>query len=244
MSKRNIILTIIGATIAFAYLFYVYFIFDGNKQEGVCEELRIEISDLTKRHFTSNQQILSLLRQHELVPDGKQLNDVNTQQIEDCIKKIEVVKDAQCYERNDGVVVVELKQREPFLRVISTDNYYIDTERRAMRASFQTAAFVPVVTGYVTPDMAANELYDFVEWIESNSYWRGEIQQININSKKQVELIQRHGKHTILLGKLDEDYKQRLHKLQVFYEKGVSKIGWEDYKEIDLQYAGQVICRK
>lgn len=244
MQKRNQILTIIGATIAFAYMFYVYFIFNGNKQDGVCEELRIEIGDISKRHFTSTQQILSLLRQQELVPDGKPLTEVSTQQIEDCIKKIEVVKDAQCYERNDGVVVVKLRQREPFLRVISTDNYYIDKERKPMRASFQTAAFVPVVTGFVTADMAANELYDFVEWIEDNSYWKGEIQQIHINSKKQVELIQRHGRHTILLGKLDDNYKQRLHKLQVFYEKGVSKIGWEDYREIDLQYSGQVICRK
>jgi hypothetical protein len=30
----------------------------------------------------------------------------------------------------------------------------------------------------------------------------------------------------------------------VFYEKAIPEVGWNKYRTIDLEYDGQIICRK
>ena len=58
-----------------------------------------------------------------------------------------------------------------------------------------------------------------------------------------LRLVPRSGDFIIEFGTLEER-EAKLAKLQRFYDKGLSRIGWEHYKTIDVRYDKQVICTK
>ena len=55
-------------------------------------------------------------------------------------------------------------------------------------------------------------------------------------------MIPRIGSYLIELGSL-EDYPSKLKKLELLYVDGFGKLGWKDYKVVDVQYKNQVVCR-
>ena len=240
----HIVLTSMGLTLLSAYLIWALFVLPDDQPLTECKELKIEIADSVSRRFITSREVKRLLADSDLSIVGMEYGEISTQQVENIVEKSAVVRSAECYKLQDGTVCLLVEQRMPHLRVITAEgNYYIDSDRRRMRATSHTASYVPVVTGRVTERMAKEELFDFVSWLNGNSFWDAQIEQINVTPTKEIELIPRIGSHTILLGSLD-DYEQKLHKLQLFYTEGLSKIGWKDYTEIDLRYKHQVIGRR
>ena len=53
----------------------------------------------------------------------------------------------------------------------------------------------------------------------------------------------RSGRFTILFGRLD-DIGGKVDKLLRFYRSGLSSIGWDEYRTIDVRYRNQVVCKK
>ena len=91
------------------------------------------------------------------------------------------------------------------------------------------------------------KLINFVKYIEKDSFWRAEIVQIVASTMSSgdlcLELIPRSGTHTVRLGTLD-DVEQKLSNLLTFYENGLSKLGWDSFRTISVEYRGQVVCTK
>jgi cell division protein FtsQ len=154
-----------------------------------------------------------------------------------------MVRDAECFKTPDGEIQLSVEQRTPVLRIVGSENYYVDDLRKIMPISQNFAAYVPVASGRVTRKMATGELYDFAEYISNDPFWNNQIEQINITDKLKVELIPRVGDQLIIMGDLSR-YKQKLDKLKKLYLYGLNEIGWNQYKTIDLQFIDQVVCSK
>ena len=58
-----------------------------------------------------------------------------------------------------------------------------------------------------------------------------------------MRLVPRSGNFIIEFGTL-ANYEEKLEKLRKFYDKGLSHIGWEHYRKVDVRYDKQVICTK
>lgn len=240
--KKNMSYT--AVVLIMVYIITILIVLPDPKDDIVCKEFKIVVADSVHRHFVSPNDLRQLLVNKNLLPINKEFKDINLQLIEDVVIGVEVLRDAQCYKLNNGVVYLRVKQRIPKLRVIGTENYYVDVNRNVMKATYRTACRVPVVTGYVSQEMAKTELYDFVDWIEDNEFWNAHIEQIVVKSNRDIELVPNIGNYTILLGNL-RDYERKLNKLQVFYNKVLNRIGWEqEYNELDLRFKGQVVCRR
>lgn len=91
------------------------------------------------------------------------------------------------------------------------------------------------------------KLLTFVESVENDALLRSEVVQIVARTTPagalEVDLVPRSGRHTIRFGRL-EDEEHKFAKLLRFYRNGLARIGWEEYREIDLRYGDQVVCRK
>lgn len=91
------------------------------------------------------------------------------------------------------------------------------------------------------------KLLTFVETVEKDDFWRSEVVQIAAHTTSsgalEVELVPRSGRHTILFGRL-EDVDRKFDKLMRFYRNGLSTIGWDEYRTIDIRYKDRVICKK
>ncbi|HUN13707.1 MULTISPECIES: hypothetical protein [Alistipes] len=91
------------------------------------------------------------------------------------------------------------------------------------------------------------KLLTFVESVRSDAFWRSEIVQIIARTTPggalEVDLVPRSGRHVVRFGRL-EQADRKFGKLMRFYEGGLSRIGWDRYRTIDIRYNEQVVCRK
>ncbi|MDE5623275.1 MAG: hypothetical protein K2I62_01405 [Alistipes sp.] len=91
------------------------------------------------------------------------------------------------------------------------------------------------------------KLLTFVESVENDAFWRSEVVQIIARTTPggalEVDLVPRSGRHVVRFGRI-EDAARKFGKLMRFYEGGLSRIGWDEYRTIDIRYDDQVVCRK
>ncbi len=91
------------------------------------------------------------------------------------------------------------------------------------------------------------KLLTFVEWVENDDFWRSEIVQISAHTTPsgavEVDLTPRSGRHLIRFGRL-EHIGEKFDKLSRFYREGLSALGWDSFRSIDIRYDGQVVCRR
>ena len=91
------------------------------------------------------------------------------------------------------------------------------------------------------------KLLTFVESVEEDDFWRSEVVQIaaytTSSGALEVSLTPRSGRYTILFGRLEE-VDRKFDKLLRFYRNGLSTLGWETYRTIDIRYGNQVVCKK
>ncbi len=91
------------------------------------------------------------------------------------------------------------------------------------------------------------KLLTFVETVEDDDFWRSEVVQIAAHTTPsgalEVELTPRSGGYRILFGRLEE-VERKFDKLLRFYRNGLSTLGWDTYRTIDIRYDNQVVCKK
>jgi len=243
MFKKNLFITI--AVVLLAYLLCSVFYVDSNTNKSlICSKLRVDIVDTPERDYMTENDIISTIEKAGLSPVGKELSTISTAAIENKLKENELITQVECYKTVDGTVRVKIYQRVPVLRVFSTrGNYYVDIHGEKMPIPNHYVAYVPVASGFIEDEYAQKQLFEFALFLQQNKFWNSLIKQIYVTPNGDVELTPVVGDHQIILGKI-EDYKENLDKLRLFYEKGISKVGWNRYSVINLKYKNQVVCTK
>ncbi|MDR1585008.1 MAG: cell division protein FtsQ/DivIB [Prevotellaceae bacterium] len=244
MFKLKKILPAFFAVLVLAYMCTVLAFTAGNGKETVCNQLNITMVDSAKIRLISSREIARILAGNNLNPVGKTYKHIETESIENLLRRNPVIKDVECYKTPAGVLQLRVVQRSPKFRVMTEgENYYVDTERFIMPVSTSYAAYIPVVSGQVTKTRAAGDLFDFITFLEKNPFWNAQIEQIYITYDRNIELVPRIGDSLIRLGSLD-NYKVKLNKLEKLYAEVFCEIGWNRYKTIDLRYKNQVVCTR
>jgi len=91
------------------------------------------------------------------------------------------------------------------------------------------------------------KLLTFAERVGNDSFWGAEVVQIVARTTPggalEVDLVPRSGRHIVRFGRVEE-VERKLDKLLRFYRGGLSRVGWDEFRSIDLRYSDQVVCRK
>ncbi|WP_233602913.1 cell division protein FtsQ [Pedobacter sp. KBW06] len=206
-------------------------------------------------NFIEREEIDAVLKQSQGSLIGRKLEQVNLQDIEKKIKSNPYIAMATVYADMDGVIHIEIKQRQPILRVINANgqDYYIDRNGLKMPVSPNFTADVLVANGNVMEHFTgrvdtlitklARDLYETALFIKKDTLWDAQIEQLFVNDKADIELIPRVGNQRIILGSADSlDVKMR--NLLAFYKQAMPKVGWDTYKTINVKYTNQVVCVK
>ena len=239
------ILLILVAVILLAYLsLTVSYTNSYTKSNSIYKELRINIADDEERRYLTENDIINSINKAGLSPVGKDLALVNTAAIEEKLEEDRFIKRVECFKTVDGTVRVKVFYRTPILRVFSTrESYYVDSDGEKMPVPANFAAYVPVANGFIEDEFAKKQLYEFAVFLQQDKFWNSQIKQIYVAQNGDIELTPAVGSHRIVLGKI-ENYKENLEKLRLFYDKGLSKVGWNKYSVINLKYKNQVVCSK
>ena len=238
------VLSIIVATLLFAYLIFSIIMLQGKQDEIDCQNLIVIIKDSTDRQFLTTNNIVTMLKNAQLYPVNKPIHSINTHLIEEKIAESELVSRVSVYKTPSGNVKIEISQKMPILRVFSArESYYVDELGRTMPADYLYATYLPVASGNIEKSLATSELYKFALFLQKNEFWNNQIEQIYVNANQEAELIPRIGDHRIVLGSF-EDFEEKMNNLRLFYEQAIPKIGWEKYEVINLNYKNQIVCTK
>jgi cell division protein FtsQ len=226
---------------------------EGKKQSVTCTDVKIMIPGAD--NFIEREEIDALLKQNEGQLIGRKLEGINLNEIENRIKGNPYIAFAKVYADMDGVIHVEIKQRQPLLRIINQANqdFYVDRNGLKIPVSGNFTADVVVANGSIMESFSgrldtlstqlAKDLYKTAMFIKDDTLWDAQIEQIFVNDKKDIELIPRVGNQRIILGNADS-IEVKMNNLLAFYKDAMPKVGWDAYKTISIKYTNQIVCER
>lgn len=235
----TIVLVLLTSYVIFAAIAFT------KKPEGqVCQGIRLEIRDSIETGYMSTNDIVALLGKEGLDPTGKQLDNVSLRTMEEALESSPLIRDSKCYKTISGHVMVEVACRRPILRIMSDggESYYIDEEGEIIE-HIAKAVYLPIATGHITRKFAQRELFALALHLHNDELWNAQIAQIYVTPRGEIELTPRVGDHIIVLGR-PGNYAHKFDKLQAFYKKGLSEVGWERYSRINIDHTDQVVATK
>jgi len=225
--------------------FPVLFAFVSNgKSKVVCSGIQVVVNDSIQAGFVTSAQIRNVLLNKYPNILGNKMEGVDCEEIEQFIKKHEAVKECEAYYTIGGRLNVELLQRKPLCRVFSGyASYYIDEESNKMPLFDNYTAHVLIVSGHTDKLDSLNEVIDLARYIKTNPFWNAQIEQIYVEKDGEFSLAPRVGDQIIYLGSID-NYSQKMENLYALYSEGLHPREWNNYKEINLKFEGQIVCTK
>ncbi|HQS50331.1 MAG: cell division protein FtsQ [Sphingobacteriales bacterium 17-39-43] len=206
-------------------------------------------------NFIERDEVDRILMENGGAMLGKDLNDINIHKLENALKANPFIEFAKVYADMTGVIHVQIRQREPVLRVVNMANlhFYIDGNGNKIPLSDNYTAKVLVASGLIEEDFSgrvdtlktkmARDLFRTALFIRSDTLWDNQIEQLFVDLKGDIEMVPRVGGHKIILGSADS-LQIKFRNLLVFYKKAIPKVGWDTYKTINLKYANQIVCEK
>ncbi len=230
----------------------------------ICKEIIIDIDESNQNFFVKKEEIHAMVYHEMDTLLGRPIAAINAQRLEHKIQNHSSIEEAQVYKTIDGELRIEVRQRTPILRVFNKDgtSFYLDSLGKVMPTSQNYTSRVLIANGEIQennaflqdfsilnlPDSMANrtqldELFAYANFIRKNAFWTAQIEQLFVNKEFELELIPRVGNHRIVFGDASS-IPQKFKKLELFYDLGLSKTGWNEYEVINIKYADQVVCTK
>jgi cell division protein FtsQ len=226
------------------------------KKQGVeAAGVDVHIQPLENGHFLVDtadvQSIITKSFGYRLTERPIKWLDIN--RVERVLENDPFVELADVFIDANNLIHIEILQREPLFRIIDNNglNYYLDREGNQMPLSPHFAARVLVVTGNVPPYVEdfrdreghlLNDIFALGQLIIEDPLWNALFEQVHVTDGT-FKLIPKVGNQYIEFGAFTE-VEEKFHRLEVFYQEGMPREGWNKYKAIDLRFAGQVVCIK
>jgi cell division protein FtsQ len=218
-------------------------------EDGLCKGIGVKINN--EGTLVYPEDINAIIEKSGIAGTGKPLNDKTVNEVKKLLETKSYLKDIVVYKTGDSILHVEFNQRIPALCLLNEDgaSCYLDRDGYAFPRSLRYAYNVPIVTGNIkipqknslpTDSAFTRTLLSFAGFISANPFWNAQIQQINIDKNKNVELTVCSDDHCIRMGQLT-DYEEKMRKLYAFYTK-LSPSKKAEYKIIDLRFKKQIVA--
>ncbi len=176
------------------------------KKERLCKGINVMILDSAKRKFITPAMVKMWFETEKIKLVGEKLMSINTIDLERFIGRRGYVRTVRVYTSMDGLLNIEITQRQPIARFNTQNgyNFYVTEDNYILPAQRHFVTYVPIITGYVLPpfrrdyigplDRFADDkekkveknylfltkLINFVKFVDSNDFWRSFIVQIHV----------------------------------------------------------------
>ena len=209
-----------------------------------CSKVQIQVDTEGDLFFINTEMVEEMIFSKEDSLIGKAYEDINIYLLEEFVNEHPNIKKAELYLTLDGTLSIDVKQREPLVRVFEgNESYYLDEEMNHFPLSDQYSARVLQVYWDEITESRITILDPLIDLIDSDKFLKAQITAIAFDENNEIVLYPRVGGHKIILGEA-EDFRNKFEKLKVFYRQGLGKVGWDRYSMINLKYHNQVVCTK
>ena len=223
------------------------------KNSSICNGMEIEINGGGKVYFLNKKDVVTML-ESEGIRDvhNKKVASFDLLKMEGILRKNSWIKDAQLYFDNNQTLRLRIQERQPMARLFTTggNSYMIDSAGIQMALGERNAFRLPVFTGYPSEkfglrrdSLLSRQIRDLAIFLNNDSFWSNQVQEINISSSKTFRLTPLIGNHMIEMGDGSE-IENKFHKLFTFYKEVIAHAGFEYYTSINIAYENQVIATR
>ena len=235
------IILLIGLT---GYVVFAILQFSYPVEKILCQGVDVLVGDSTEESYLDEAYVFHILSQHKIAPEGQTEDQTNLSEIEKILDDDPCIGESHCYFTPTGILCIQVSPLQPILHVLAQngEEYYLDKTGCTMPIKHFNLD-VCVATGQISKDYATSELLKLATFLKGNDFWDKQIEQIHVVSPQEVSLVPRVGEHIIILGAI-ENLEDKFDRLSLFYEKGLSKVGWNKYQSINLEYDNQIVCKK
>jgi len=219
------------------------------KNNKVCNGIEVSINGDGNNYFIDEKGVAAVLKATRPIK-GEAIENIDLITLEGRLKQDKWIADAQLYFDNKQMLQVMIEEKEPVARIFTSagSSFYIDSACRKLPLSDKLSARIPMFTSFPSdrnklspPDSellaSAKELALF---IQSDDFWKAQVSQIDITPEG-FEMIPTIGNHVVELGK-DGNWKQKFDRLFSFYKQVWTKVGFERYEKLNVQFDGQVVA--
>lgn len=253
-TKKIVQLTLWSALVLFVLI--LLGLARSEQEEMLCRDVDIKMKPELEVIFTDWDDVAKMITGDGNVASmqGKPLKTFHVGDLEKTLELSPYIRNAEVYIQMDGVLSIEVEQRQPLFRVFrqNSGGFYVDVEGKKMPLSPKYTARVFVLRGAIAEQYNGNdsiktpvlqEAYELMTALNAKEFWRQQIEEVQVDKQGEFTLIPKVGNQKILLGTADQ-LDDKLYKLHLFYKHAMNRVGWSTYKVINLKYSGQVVCEK
>lgn len=219
-----------------------------------CQNLKIRFKNDENLGFVDSRDVLKEVDLADPSWKGKRLSKVRFNLIENGVKKNEYVKKAELYLDNQENINVVLVPKKPLARINSIHgDYYLSEDWDRMSLSSKFSKRIVHVSGRVEDlinpktkmdSFVQQSLKRVLSYCDKNTIWQDAIDQIYIAESGKIELVLVFMEPIVKIGYVNEEFENRMNKVNNFIKTVVRCHDLSNYEELDFQYSQQVIAKK
>ncbi len=228
-----------------------------------CQNRKIQVIPYQgQKYLTEREALYYINKKLGVSIIGSKCNEINLDSIEEAIKRLPQVRDAQVFKEGVGNTInINIYLRKPLAKIYTgKQSYVIDPQGYMFPVRAGASPYVIPITGEldikikkpITSTTNIKQLVDttksltyqaflLTKYIHKNKFFDDLITQIYLKDG-QIYLVPRVGRFTIIFGDIS-NYEKKFRNLEAFL-KNLNKIGWNKYSIINVSYNNQIVCTK
>lgn len=255
---RHILIVLTGVLLS-AYLVVTLTASSAKTDSLLCKGLRVEIKDSCRIRFVTAEEVKSCLDKEMPGYTGKKCLDLNLKSVEKILDNKGAVLKSEAFITKDGMLNVRITQREPAARFRNgSTGFYCDRNGYIFPLHSSYTAEVPLVEGELPVRISSgfkgrpenpgeaewiDDMIDLILYIRNGEIWSGNIKQISVKKGGCLVIIPGTGQEKFIFGQPD-DIERKFKSIEEYYK--AVKPSKEDgyYGSVNVQYDGQIVCRR
>ena len=233
-------------------LITVIVIYLSHPKKHVYTSINIFINPLQTNNLINHMEVMNILKQNH-IEVGEKINPNQLAMIENNFRKNKYIHKIKLYINRLDELNIYLDENTPIARIFCVDgsSFYINEYKKLMDIKPNYPINIPIFTGFPssnkilskTDSLLLNDVYKFVQFIQTDNFWNAQINQINIQSNREFVIYPVFGNQVIELGVID-DFQKKLKILKKFLIETWKLKGLEYYNKVNIAYKNQIVATK
>ena len=191
--------------------------------------------------FISKTKVDKLLIQNNDYIKCVSKDNLDLKALENKLSSHDMIENSEVYISINGILKIDIKQRNPYARVISDSSFYIDNNGTKMPLSDNYSARVLLVHG-LDDESKIDYIFKLIKTIRDDEFLNLNVTDILIN-KSDISLRVRNCDFEVLVGDLN-NLETKIKNFKAFYQKAYRDKILNNYKKVNLQFNNQIVCTK
>lgn len=216
-----------------------------------CKGIEIKIKDNANQLLMTKNDVEKWITNYGNEPfEGKIIENIDLSTVEKRVLNKGLAKKCEAFTNLQGYLVVDIEGYTPVARILGENGFpdrFLDKEGTIFPFSSHFSPNVTLLSGSYFNNLKSLktknnlDILSLIVKISTDEFWEAQIAQINVDNKKEIEMIPLMGNNTIEFGR-PEHIDGKLNKLLIFYKQILPQKQWEAFSKISVKYDGQIVC--